>query len=182
MNYKRLVTGGLCLSVLWGGLSTLAHSESQPLDPALKKALLPEISPELKPLGIKPEDQQVFADYIDLNGDGVRDAIVIFTGSYWCGSGGCTMKVFAGRGRAFRLVSTSTLIRPPITVSDQKTNGWRDLIVEVSGGGMKPKKVALKFNGKEYPLNPSTQPPLPANTVIQGKVLFADGSEPRSIR
>lgn len=182
MNYQRLITLGIGFSCLFGALSLPVRSNNKPLAPRLKKALLKEITPELKPQGMNPEDQKVLAETIDLNGDGTLDAIVVLIGSYWCGSGGCTMKVFHGHDRHFHPVSTSTLIRTPITVSDRKTNGWRDLIVEVSGGGIKPKKVALKYDGKKYPLNPSTLPEISSKTVIKGKVLFPEGSEPRSIR
>jgi hypothetical protein len=179
MNYQRSIALALSLSLV--SIAPVRSGNSS-LDPGLKKALLEEISPELKPLGLKPEQQRVLVDYIDLNGDGERDALVILVGSNWCGSGGCTLKVFHGHDGHYHSVSTSTLIRTPIAVSDRKTNGWRDLIVEVSGGGISSRKVALKYDGKKYPANPSLQTPLTANSPIKGKVLFPDGSEPRPIR
>ncbi|MEJ2068939.1 MAG: hypothetical protein P8X65_08335 [Syntrophobacterales bacterium] len=110
---------------------------------------------------------------IDLNGDGYQDALVLLENPmYFCGSGGCTLLVFKGTTSGFEFVSRSSLIRSPVLVSDTKTHGWRDLLVEVSGGGATPKKVALKFTGSKYPLNPSTQPPLPKNQPFKGTKAF----------
>jgi hypothetical protein len=149
------------------------------LTPALQQA----IASYTQQQGAPPEaNDQVFADYIDLNGDGTLDAVVILSTSYWCGTGGCTMLVLEGQpGNTFRRVSASSLVRPPVTVSNSKTNGWRDLILQVSGGGMPAKTVALKFDGKQYPLNPSDQPALSANALTQGTVLFPEGTQPQTL-
>jgi len=105
---------------------------------------------------------------IDLNGDGHPDALVLLENPYWCGTGGCTLLVFKGTETGFEFVSRSSLIRSPVLVSETKSHGWRDLIVEVSGGGMAPKRVALKFTGSKYPLNPSTLPALPQDQAGKG--------------
>jgi hypothetical protein len=149
----------------------------------LKPALQQAISSYTKQQGAPPEaSDRFYADSIDLNGDGTQDAVVILSTSYWCGTGGCTMLILEGqKDKTFRLVSESSLVRPPVTVSDSKTNGWRDLILTVSGGGMPAKTVALKFDGKKYPLNPSDQPALPANAPIKGTVLFPEGTEPQTL-
>ncbi len=162
--------------------ATQAVATTKSVDASLQTSLEQAIVAEIKKEGFQPEDQKFFGDYVDLNNDGIQDAVVILTGGVWCGTGGCTMKVFQGQGnKTFRLVSTSSLIRPPLTVSENKTNGWRDLIVEVSGGGVPAKTVALKFDGKAYPLNPSTQPAIPANTTTKGTVLFPEGTEPQTL-
>ncbi len=35
---------------------------------------------------------------VDLNGDGIKDAIVYFTQQQYCGSGGCTMEIYKDQG------------------------------------------------------------------------------------
>jgi hypothetical protein len=112
------------------------------------------------------------AAFVDLNGDGVKDALVLLQGPDWCGTGGCTLLIFQGVGQKFKSISSSTLIRGPLLISDHKTKGWRDLVVEVSGGGMAPKKVAMKFNGHKYPSNPSVLPALPKNINCSGQTVF----------
>jgi hypothetical protein len=115
---------------------------------------------------------------IDLNGDGRQDALVLLENPlYFCGTGGCTMLVFKGTPSGFEFVSLSTLMRGPVLVSETTTQGWRDLIVEVSGGGMAAKKVAMKFTGSKYPVNPSTLPPLPQNQPVKGTKIFQGNSQ-----
>jgi hypothetical protein len=111
--------------------------------------------------------------FIDLNGDGRQDALVLLENPlYFCGSGGCTMLVFKGTPSGFEFVSSSSLMRGPLLVSEATTQGWRDLIVEVSGGGIAPKQVAMKFTGGKYPSNPSILPPLPKDQPIKGTTIF----------
>ncbi|MEL6382801.1 MAG: hypothetical protein AAFQ89_10075 [Cyanobacteria bacterium J06626_18] len=109
--------------------------------------------------------------FIDLNQDTTLDAIVL-TDS--CGTGGCTMLVFQGVGDTFQFVSRTSLANEPVLVSDSTTNGWYDLVLEVSGGGIAPMTVALLFDGQAYPLNPSLQPPLPVEPPITGTTLVFD--------
>jgi|GEM_PF-428679 len=151
---------------------------SQYLKPALQRAIIQFMQAEKVP---GDGEQTFLADFVDLNGDSTPDAIVILTGSYWCGTGGCTMLVFQGEDKTFRFVSRSTLVRPPVTVSETKTNGWRDLVLTVSGGGMPARTVALKFDGKNYPLNPSVQTALPAEAATKGTVLFPEGTNPEAL-
>lgn len=110
--------------------------------------------------------------FVDLNGDRRPDALVLLEGREWCGTGGCTLLVLKGGKDGFTFVSRSSLIRGPLLVSDKKSHGWRHLVVDVSGGGLPPKKVALKFNGRKYPLNPSVQPALPPNAALTGETVL----------
>jgi putative lipoprotein len=112
------------------------------------------------------------AAFVDLNRDGHKDALVLLEGPYWCGSGGCTLLVFKGGKDSFTFISRSSLIRGPLLVSHSRTKCWRDLVVEVSVGGRPAKKVALKFNGRKYPLNPSVQKALLKNAAVQGETVF----------
>jgi hypothetical protein len=110
---------------------------------------------------------------IDLNGDSYPDALVLLENPmYFCGTGGCTMLVFKGTPSGFEFVSSTSLILGPLLVSETNTHGWRDLIVEVSGGGMAPKQVAMKFTGSKYPSNPSMLPPLPKDQPVKGSKIF----------
>lgn len=118
------------------------------------------------------DDTKYQMETIDLNDDGNDDAIVLLTGPMWCGTGGCTLLIFQGLKDSARFVSDSSLVRGPITVSSSRTNGWRNLIITVSGGGAVPGRVALKFDGGKYPLNPSIQPRLDPNANIEGDEIF----------
>lgn len=102
----------------------------------------------------------------DLNGDAQPDAIVLFGGD-WCGMGGCTMAVFRGTGRGFKLLSSSTITNEPIRVSPERRYGWKTLIVNAKRVG----NALMRFNGARYPLNPSMQPKAPMNQVAAAETL-----------
>jgi hypothetical protein len=92
---------------------------------------------------------------VDLNGDGIRDAIVLFKGPENCGSGGCTLEIFRGTKQGFEFISKSTISREPIGILAERRFGWYSFTVSVSGGGAKPCHALMRFSGQKYPLNPS---------------------------
>lgn len=154
------------------------HHKPEPTKSAEKHGPKSDLNQALLAYLAKIGDDPKYADphqtaQIDLNGDGHQDALVLLQNPmYYCGTGGCTMLVFKGTNSGFEFVSRSTLIRGPVVVSETKTHGWRDLIVEVSGGGIAPKQVALKYTGSKYPLNPSTLPALPRKQPLKGTKVF----------
>jgi hypothetical protein len=95
---------------------------------------------------------------VDLNGDGIPDAIVQFKGPKYCGSGGCTLEVFRGTKQGFEFISGSTSSREPIQLIAETHFGWQSFAVSVSGGGAKSCNALMRFNGQKYPLNPSLAP------------------------
>lgn len=97
--------------------------------------------------------------FVDLDGDGIEEAIVYLTGQRWCGSGGCTTLILARQGSSYRLVTKITIAWPPVRVLTSSTDGWRDLAVRVQGGGLDSGYEAeVRFDGRTYPTNPSTPP------------------------
>jgi len=104
---------------------------------------------------IDPSSYEFDFALVDLNDDGIPDAIVLFRGHENCGSGGCPLEIFRGIGRGFEFVSGSTISREPIQVLSEKRFGWHSFTVLVSGGGSKPCNALMQFNGQKYPLNPS---------------------------
>jgi hypothetical protein len=97
--------------------------------------------------------------FVDLNGDGKDEAIVHLTGSWWCGTGGCTTLILAAQGSSYKVVTRITITRPPIRVLKDASNGWRSIAVWVVGGSSEPGYEAeLRFDGTTYPSNPSVPP------------------------
>lgn len=97
---------------------------------------------------------------VDLNEDGMRDALVLFKlpHSYWCDWGGCTMAIFEARDDSFILRSEMTNVRGPLMVADTQTQGWRDIIFRVSGVNAPDRNVVMSFDRGAYPVNPSGAP------------------------
>lgn len=126
--------------------------------------------------------------FIDLNGDGRAEAIVHLTSNDWCGSGGCTTLVLVRDGDSWRVLTKITITSPPIRVLTSKTNGWRSIAVWVEGGGISPGYEAeLRFNGRNYPSNPSVAPARRvtgevAGTIVIPKPPFVGRQEPQSAK
>ncbi len=116
--------------------------------------------------GAPPSSQYEYVRQ-DLDGDGRREAIVMFQAPFysWCSSDGCKMVIFKASNDHFSIASEIAPVRGPLLISDTKTKGWRDLVVRVSGRQMRPKDVAMKFDGRTYPRVPDFATPLPE--VIQ---------------
>lgn len=87
---------------------------------------------------------------VDLNGDGANEIIAVLVGTETSGTGGSTALILE-QGEASWLVKQKlTLVNPPIIVSENKTNDYRDLIVYRSGGGADEAYVALTYEDGEY--------------------------------
>jgi hypothetical protein len=93
---------------------------------------------------------------VDLNDDGSPEMIVLANDREYCGSGGCTLFVLTPAADSYRIVTRMTVTRPPVRVLSTSSRGWQDLAVRVAGGGsLQPYDVALRFDGRSYPTNPS---------------------------
>lgn len=114
---------------------------------------------------------------IDLNGDGRMEAVIYLNGPVTCGSGGCSAYVLTPEGPGYREVMDASVTRAPITVLDSSTNGWRDLTVDVGGGGGPSGHVKMTFDGNSYPSNPTVAPA--EMTDKTGTVLIPENPEMR---
>ncbi len=141
-------------------------------DAKLEQAILGELQ------GYSPSDSDQYIHYyynrIDLNDDGKPEVVVYLVGSYSCGTGGCTTLILTPKGRDYRLVSELSLVRDPILVTPEKTTGWKNLVIRVSGGGMKPQYSRLRFNGRTYPGNPSVELAVAPNSTLTGIAIVAN--------
>lgn len=100
---------------------------------------------------------------VDLDGDGLREGIVLFKlpHTYWCGWDGCGMAIFRAKNKDFTPMSVINSVRGPIYVSATGNKGWRDIIIRVSGTNMRDKNVLMQFNGLTYPSSPLLAPTMP---------------------
>jgi hypothetical protein len=95
---------------------------------------------------------------VNLSKAAEAEVLVYMKGRDYCGSGGCTTFVLAENNGEYRVVTAISVTRTPMIVSPHRTNGWKDLIVRVSGGGLSPEYMVLAFDGKTYPDNPTVKP------------------------
>jgi hypothetical protein len=106
----------------------------------LEKDIIPDLSKKF-----------IFFEY-DLNDDSKMEIFAGLSGPYFCGSGGCTIYLFNDDGT---VLTRFTVADYPIVISDSKTKGFKDLIIQSDG-----KNHLVKFNGEKYPSNPSLEPVL----------------------
>ncbi|MGE0641853.1 MAG: hypothetical protein AB7G12_04860 [Thermoanaerobaculia bacterium] len=92
---------------------------------------------------------------VDLDGDGTNEIVVHVVGGGACGTGGCPTLVYRKEGEGYRRVSTISVSRPPIRVAGERSNGWRNLVVHIGGGGGATGDVEMLFDGTSYPGNPT---------------------------
>lgn len=91
----------------------------------------------------------------DLNDDKKDEILVFLWGDNYSGTGGGTLMIFNNK---YDLISRSTVVNLPIIISKNKTNGYKDIMVKVEGGGVnKGFYSLLKYENKKYPLNASMQ-------------------------
>ncbi len=101
----------------------------------------------------------------DLNGDGQDEIFVLLLGSIFCGTGGCNLLLFTETEQEYSLINNFPISRAPLIVTDEKTNGWNDLIRRESGGGAPTSYVRYTFDGQQY----VERERLPANPTPDGK-------------
>ena len=118
--------------------------------------------------------------WFDLDGDGTEEAILHLVGPFFCGTGGCTTHVLTPAGPRWRSVADISVSRTPVTVLQSESNGWRDLTVDFSGGGMPGGIALLKFDGESYPGNPTVPPADSAEG--HGEIVIAQEPEMRTAR
>jgi hypothetical protein len=164
----------LCLSTFlaFTGFAGLSCAASPPIEapPGLRAAIAKHDNEQAEirhrlygsPLEVAdPSSYEFRYALVDLNGDGIVDAIVYFTQKQYCGSGGCSMEIYRGTKTGFVFLSGTLRVSPPILVLAASAHGWKSLAVRLREGG----SGVLNFNGRRYPLSPPDGHPAPASEL-----------------
>lgn len=114
--------------------------------------------------------------------DGEHDQVLVMLwGPYFSGSGGSTGVLLEKTGSSsYRMVNKFSLFRNPVLVTANRTHGWYDLVLPVSGGGMAAQYSRLSHGVGGYPENPSVAPAVPAGSVLKGTAYLATPIGPES--
>lgn len=154
-------------------LGEIQYGSSGAADPALEKAIVDILTDRSGDTSLLASTRYTYSR-VDLNDDGTPEALVYLMGSFTCGSGGCTMLVLEPARQSYELVSRMTLVNPPVVVTEEKTAGWKDLMIYVEGGGATPHYARLQYDGDRYPSNPSIAPAIPLNTTLSGTAILTE--------
>jgi hypothetical protein len=113
---------------------------------------------------------------VDLNGDSVPEILLHVDGSSVCESGGCPLLVLRLLDNVYTPISTIALSTRPIVVSDDRTNGWSDLILwqRRYRDSDRSQYVVLSYDSGVYPENPSASPARPLTERTRGTAYMSD--------
>ena len=79
---------------------------------------------------------------------------------------------------SWKVVSRTTITRPPIYVLESSSHGWRSIGVWAQGGGiLRGYEVELPFDGKAYASNPTLPPARRLEGKPTGELVIATGRE-----
>lgn len=112
---------------------------------------------------------------VDLDGDGVGEAMVLFGGEDWCTKSGCSLAILKSDERGYKPIFRTVRVRAPVIVSRNESQGWRDIIVTSGGGGAPVRRVVLRFSGNGYPRNAMQEPEYPREAPLDGEIAIAVG-------
>jgi membrane-bound inhibitor of C-type lysozyme len=175
----RWAVATIALGCLWPSASATARQTPQtqpspptsPSDAGLPVEVQAAVWETYGPVGA---ELRYVDGSVDLNGDG-KPEVVVFVVGMACGTGGCPTLVFTPEEARYRLISTIVLTQTPVRASPRATNGWRNLIVHIAGGGGRSADVELTFNGETYPKNPTvTGTRLAAPAAADATIVIAD--------
>jgi len=141
-----------------------------------------ERNPALEQLLIQyfeiPEDYQkdtrYYYNYIDLNQDNVDEIFVVAMGTYTSGSGGSSALIVTQKDDKLEVMQNFTLIQTPIFISDTATNGYRDIIVNYTGGGILHDNITILKNQNGIYPNVPDGTPLESVNNITGTLIICD--------
>jgi len=108
---------------------------------------------------LRHQNAPLFSQYdftrVDLNNDGLEDAIIYINTpyGYWCNDNGCTVLIMKAHNKGFSVVGNIKSVRKPFSVEISKTNGWNDIKIYISGKKEEAYTTALSFNGNKYTMD-----------------------------
>lgn len=119
---------------------------------------------------------------VDLNGNGVSEAVVLFQGKDWCTQTGCSLAVFQKFQHGFRVISRTVRVKAPVAVTDAVTNSYRDLLVQTGGGPAPERRVRLQFSGEGYSRNAMLQKEVPLGSLVRTQTVFDTSPANNAVR
>ena len=115
-----------------------------------------------------PQNSRFNSVRYDLNGDGIKEAIVLLD---WCSKNGCEMLIFEGHKNGYRFSSRVSRVQAPITVAKTQHYLWQSLLIEKNAESFK-----LDFDGISYPIHTRKLKKVNKGDYTTGVILFNQGT------
>lgn len=145
-----------------------------------------KITDAIKKIMNLEEDNFRYIRYdLDLNGDGENEVFIYLRDWYFCNNKGCRALVLKEKNGEYEVIGNFAGVSYPIIISDKNTNGYKDLIMYISGLGILDGYRIIKFEGEEYNKNIFLQPVVPIDDIkkenIHGNLLKEYNENDRKI-
>lgn len=137
--------------------------ETQP-DPAIERAIRQKYT--------LYSQATYYYNRVDLNGDGQPEAIVNVIDGGLTGTSGFLTIIAQKIGQEYRLLEDIQGTGIPLIVTNQKSNGWNDLIMRPGHRSYEGRYYLMKFNGKTYRSDPTEGILLDTKAKMIGKSYF----------
>lgn len=128
-------------------------------DLKLEKIIKEYLDADIKEVG----EIRYFYHPVSLTEDNENLVFVYLLGDYVGGTGG-SLAIIVDTDKE-EVFSEFSLVNNPIIISEEKTNGYNDIIMISSGGGSDYKLVKMKYDGEKYPSNPSLE-----EEIVEGHI------------
>jgi hypothetical protein len=110
----------------------------------------------------------VYASHrIDLNNDGSKEIILWIPNLDLGGTSGYPIIIFSKTANGFQKLFDEGAWTPIIALTSN-TKGWRDVAIQIAGGGVEPHYEIFRYNGKSYEFS-KTQKNQPKGEIVINK-------------
>jgi hypothetical protein len=153
MDYivTRLVILGLtlCSVVIMASAKQKGTPSGLPSESLIRKAVIRNLG-DPREWGYDADAIKFVSARDDLNDDGRPELLVWVPSSGYGGTSGYPLLIFRDDGRRLKLLSKIEPVWSPLFVLESSRRGWRDIVVQMGGGGDPMRYVVHHYNGKTY--------------------------------
>jgi len=104
----------------------------------------------------------------DLNNDGHAEVLAWVPTPSYGGTSGYPLLIFSTEGKRLRLLSRIDQVWTPLIILGTSKYGWRDVVMQMGGGGEPFKYVVFRYKGETYSDQPQSLKP----STIRGRWLI----------
>ena len=139
-------------------------------DSLLRKAIIRELG-DPGEWGGDPKEIRYISRRADLNNDGRAEILVWVPTTDFGGTSGYPLLIFRDGGRRVRLIAKFDQVWTPLIIARASRHGWRDVVLQMGGGGPPMEYVVFRHDGRRYPDDPS---PIAADRIRGRQIIGKD--------
>lgn len=158
-------------AIMVAGMATASPEKNSALQSAVKAFL------SSKGATVNNANGAYGYNLVDLNGDGVEDALVYLVSTSFCNEDKCTLLVATGEaGDKFKVHSMIKGLSTPVLISATNTKGWADIVTQLFDEIGTATSVKLAFDGSKYPDSPTASGVKPLDKAVKASGYLMNAS------